>query len=513
MACLFGTALFAQEQAANSRELSLGKIDFPTSARREAQEPFIKGVLLLHSFEYEHARQAFQQAEHIDPQFALAYWGEAMTYNHPLWNEQDLAKARQALEKLAKTDQERLDQAKTEKEKGLLNAVNILFGEGSKPKRDQAYTDAMEQLYRQNPNDDEIAALFSLALLGLHEGKQNVKTSMQAAALAEEIGAHNPEHPGALHYAIHAYDDPTHAPLGLRAARSYAKIAPDASHALHMPSHIYLALGLWDDVIASNKAAWQAGLNNHFRDVHVLQWLIYGHLQKKSNRQAYELAQTMQQIRNADPTPLAKYHYALIRAAYFTDSGDFAAELPSLDMEGAEPTSRATDLYTNAWIALNSQKKPNLTPMIDELEKLSASMLSKPSWQTKDDRFTAVTPQRVMIVKIIAHEVKALMHMQQGQIDEAIKALRSAAYMEDLLPFGDGPPLPVKPAHELLAEVLYQNGQYPEAYQEYLAALARTPNRTLAKQGLEHTEEKLKEQGLVLPQRTELYFNQLMIEK
>ncbi len=249
--------------AREAKEADLGKIYFPTSANQAAETHFINGVLFLHNFEYEQARAAFQQAEKADSTFALAYWGEAMTYNYPVWNEQNLSEARKVLAKLAPTDTERVERAKTEKEKGFIQAINLLFGKGSKLERDAAYTESMRKLYRQYPNDDEIAAFYALALLGLTEGTRDFQTYMQAAAIVEEISQDNPKHPGALHYAIHSYDDPIHAPLGLRAARIYAQIAPDASHALHMPSHIFLALGMWDDVIASNQAAWEAGIKNN----------------------------------------------------------------------------------------------------------------------------------------------------------------------------------------------------------------------------------------------------------
>lgn len=254
----FLSPLFA-DPIQKTSEPALGKIYFPTSANQVAKAHFVNGVLFLHNFEYERARNAFQQAENADPAFALAYWGEAMTYNYPIWNEQDLTEARKVLAKLAATDTERVEKAKMEKEKGFIKAINLLFGDGDKPERDASYAESMRELYRQYPNDDEIAMFYTLAILGWTEGARDFQAYMQAAAIAEEVYQHNPKHPGALHYAIHAYDDPIHAPLGLRAARIYAKIAPDASHALHMPSHIFLALGMWDDVISSNKAAWEAG--------------------------------------------------------------------------------------------------------------------------------------------------------------------------------------------------------------------------------------------------------------
>ncbi len=191
----------------------------------------------------------------------MAYWGEAMTFNHPLWMEQDAGAARKALEKLAPTPEARLAKAPTEREKMYLSAVEALYGKGDKAANDKDYAEAMRRLHEKFPEDENAAAFYSLALLGTCEGKRDYPTYMKAAAVAEEVFAKNPLHPGAVHYLIHSYDDPVHAPLGMRAARVYAKIAPAAGHALHMPSHIFFASGMWEEAAASNEAAWKASLD------------------------------------------------------------------------------------------------------------------------------------------------------------------------------------------------------------------------------------------------------------
>ncbi|MGH9580771.1 MAG: hypothetical protein ACRD2R_07250, partial [Terriglobales bacterium] len=217
----------------------LGSIHFPNSGALQAQEQFHRGVMLLHSFEFEDSREAFVAARTADPNFALAYWGEAMTHNHPLWMEQDRAAAREALQRLAPTPEARLAKAPTEREKDFLRAVEILYGEGEKPDRDLAYAEFMGKMHQRYPGDDEVACFYALSILGSSSQGRDIPTYLKAAAIVEEVFRRNPRHPGAAHYLIHSYDDPSHAEQALAAARAYSKIAPAAAHALHMPSHIF----------------------------------------------------------------------------------------------------------------------------------------------------------------------------------------------------------------------------------------------------------------------------------
>ncbi|HEY8132792.1 MAG TPA: hypothetical protein VII12_12985, partial [Thermoanaerobaculia bacterium] len=225
---LLCTAAQAEEQ--------LGTIVFPNSGKPEAQAAFLRGVLLMHNFAYPQAERAFVEAQKIDPKFALAYWGEAMACNHPIWNQVDVEAARRVLQNLAP-----LKSSVTPRERGYIEAVEALYGDGDKIARDQAYERAMQRLATANPDDVEAQVFWSLAILGCRPWHQlDERRSIRAAAILEELFPTHPDHPGVLHYLIHAYDDPLHAPLGLRAARRYAKVASSAPHALHMPSHIFL---------------------------------------------------------------------------------------------------------------------------------------------------------------------------------------------------------------------------------------------------------------------------------
>ena len=274
--------LFAGAAPANND--GYGQVAFANSGSTAAQKDFLNGLALLHDFEYRSAAAAFRRAQATDPGFAMAYWGEAMTFNHPLWMRQDLKAAQAALKKLAPTATERHAKAKTDREKEYLDAVEILLGDGTKIERDFRYMDAMAKLHARYPDDVDATAFYGLAILGTsHEGR-NIATYMRAAGLLEESWRDNRDHPGLLHYLIHSYDDPTHAPLGLRTARLYAKIAPNAGHAQHMTSHIFLALGMWQETVDANLAAIAATEredkgNNSVRCGHYPSWLEYAYLQ------------------------------------------------------------------------------------------------------------------------------------------------------------------------------------------------------------------------------------------
>ncbi|MEE3197105.1 MAG: hypothetical protein VX225_01455, partial [Pseudomonadota bacterium] len=224
---IFGSIFFLEPLSA---EEEYGHTEFQASGSREGHQLFLKGLLQLHNFEYEDARDTFLEVQRIDPQFIMAYWGEALTYEHPLWGQFDTEASRSALAKLGATPEKRVATAPTEREKAYLRSVNILFGEGSQEEREIAYSSALEEIYRQYPDDIDAAALHALSLLNISHDGRDFSLYMRAGAITEEILDRNPRHPGALHYNIHSFDDPIHAPLGLKAADAYAVVAPSAVH-------------------------------------------------------------------------------------------------------------------------------------------------------------------------------------------------------------------------------------------------------------------------------------------
>src|SRR2546426_9526270 len=325
--CLLAGPAGAQTPASGE----LGTIQFPTSAAGAAQSAFLTGVKALHNFEFDTAADAFRAAQNADPGFALAYWGEAMSFNHPLWAQQDIASARKVLERLAPTAAARSAKAPAGKERDFVEAVDVLYGVGDKYARDVAYSAAMKRMYDKYPGDDEIATLYALSLLGLgRPGESNLRNAMQAAAIAEGIFQRNPKHPGAAHFIIHSFDDPDHAILALPAARAYAKIAPAAAHALHMPSHIFVQLGMWEDVVASNVVAYKAAFDLNQRmhlpegreDFHTLSWLTYANLMLGKFDEAMKNVETAKQAadRNAGNAGI-RNGYLGVRARYIVETG------------------------------------------------------------------------------------------------------------------------------------------------------------------------------------------------
>src|SRR5882672_9401492 len=349
--------LFAGSPA--STEGGYGQVDFANSGAPAAQADFLDGLALLHDFEYPAAADAFRRAEAADPGFAMAYWGEAMTFNHPIWMAQDLKAARDALNKLAPTPSARRAKAKTDREKEYLDAVEILYGDGSKEQRDFRFEDAMAKLHARYPDDIDAAAFYGLAILGTAHAGRDIATYMRAAGVLEEAWMNHRDHPGLVHYLIHSYDDPAHAPLGLRAARIYAKIAPDAGHAQHMTSHIFLALGMWQEVVQANIAAIadvdrarKAAGKDPAGCGHYASWLGYAYLQlgqlDKARGAAAACRATMEsQVAmdhpgmSMDPDVSLSGSYANMRLRYLLDTGDWSGEVANwLLPKGAGPGAR-----------------------------------------------------------------------------------------------------------------------------------------------------------------------------
>jgi hypothetical protein len=469
----------------DAQQPALGRIVFPTSGPPAAKQRFLRGVQFLHSFEYLDARAEFQAARKLAPDFAMAAWGEAMTYNEPIWFARNDVAARAALTSLAPTPAARLAKAPTPREKDYLAAVEILFGDGDGKQRDFAYAAAMKRLHEKYPNDDEAAAFYALALLGTCHAGRNPRVYMQAAALLEDVLLKNREHPGALHYVIHCYDDPIHAPLGLRAARLYSRVAQDAPHALHMPSHIFFALGMWDEAAASNTEAWQASLKKSHRlgttveagGYHALWWLEYANLQQGRYQEAKRILQSMEAAANANPSPLNRFHTFMMRAAYAIDTGEPYAADPRVDE--LDVTAQAAHLLAIGLSRLQHGQQPEAERALTQLKALSMHG-SVPA----DQHSLHLHPSDVRAVEIMQNELAAALWMASGRSKDAIERMTQAAALEDQTPFEFGPPASIKPAHELFGEILLQLGQPAVARRQFEAALLRAPRRALSLLGL-----------------------------
>ena len=478
----------------------VGDVSFANSGAPAAQPAFRYGLAQLHNFEYDDAARAFREAQQSDPDFAMAYWGEAMTKNHPVWMEQDLGGARRILGRLAPTPAARAAKGKTDRERSYLRAIETLYGPGDKKARDLAYLEEMRRIHARYRDDVDAAAFYGLALLGsAHSGRDETIYAAAAAALEAAFAIH-PDHPGLAHYLIHSYDDPGHARLGLPAAKRYFTIAPAAPHALHMTSHIYLAAGMWDEVVAANEQATRVSADRAQgagrtpgRCGHVNMWLMYGYLQQGRADAARRVLDGCRvaatgagglAIRSAEQDPLDPDNvpagsYIQMWSRYVIDTEDWSAPLAREDLPLGDLTNaRLTKAFVHA---LAAARRSDATSVKDALARVSTERqaLEKvlAGRRERSDRYRARAA-------VLEQEIQALALLADSRNDEAVAALRDAAANEQATPIEFGPPFVDKPAHELLGDVLLAMGRASDAAAAYESALARAPNRAASVRGL-----------------------------
>jgi tetratricopeptide (TPR) repeat protein len=424
----------------------------------------------------------------------MGYWGEAMTYNHPLWSEQDLAAARQVVAKIK--DSPKL----TDRERAYLNAVKTLYGDGDKRARDVAYSAAMEKIYRAYPDDLDAASFYSLSLLGLmRPGEKGYRLQAQAGAIALAVYEKNPNHPGAAHYIIHAFDDPDHAILALPAARRYADIAPEAHHARHMPSHIFLQLGMWPEAAASNESAWESSdswmkrkkLPLSVRDYHSLHWLLYAYLQQGRYSKAEELLKLMKQVMtestydNKLRPDYYENNYANMAAAFIveTERWDLANEL--FPMSKAPVTSEPAQdggHGTHGSSPMTSGSSTASSPTANTTRYSSASRTVPPFIRALSAAIRGSVTAELDGIRGL--EVSAVGAATKGDFKTAIELMQKATALEEETGAPSGPPSLIKPTHELFGEILLRAGKPADAAAQFHTALLRQPNRARSLLGL-----------------------------
>jgi len=484
LALFFATAALGQNDA--------GDVAFANSGAPEAQSAFLHGLALLHDFEYEDAAASFRAAQKIDPSFAMAYWGEALTYTHPVWFQQDAAAARAVLQRLGATPEERLAKAKTERERDYLRAVDVLYDSGTKDERDFQYAEAMRGVHERYPDDVDATAFYAVALLGTSHQGRDFPTYMRAAALLEEVLPSHPTHPGVLHYLIHCYDDPIHAPLGMRAARRYGAVAPNAGHALHMTSHIFIAMGMWDDVIDANRRA--IDVVNRQRAAkgkppaacgHYPLWLHYAYLQKHrfdDARKSLDACRASAFASNfVSGGEMDTYSgridsYADMRAHQIASGGTLIAADDVKIPEGAEcANARFTMAYGDV---LATHDLAVLKTAVARLHELQKDALASA------EHHHSMNPSQRIRAEVMGQQADALLLVAEGKRNEAIAMLEKTAKDETSMPFEFGPPVVEKPTYELLGDQLLAAGRASEAAAAYRHALERTPGRTATLEGL-----------------------------
>ena len=455
-------------------------------------DPYARGLYLLHNFEYEPAAAAFRRAQAADPANVMAYWGEAMTYNHPLWAVQDAASARAVLARLGPTPQSRRARARSPREAQWLDAIEALYGSGTKQERDVAYHARMRALHEADPADIDARTFYALATLGLAHQGRDTALYMRSAALLEEAFPGHPEHPGLLHYMIHSYDDPAHAPLGERAAARYAKVAPDAAHAQHMISHIYLALGRWDEVERANIVAdavvdRQRAANGEppAECGHYNEWLVYALDQQGKDssarveacrRQAFAALQ-----RGGDRSVLGGSrnpfnNWASVAVRHGADTGrwpDWSA-IPA----GEGSLIGRFDLAYGKLLAARRDRAAAAAALA-EMTSLKTRIVTAMPLERPDDHESAPWFDRAIA------QGEALVLLAGGDRDNGLARLRAAAEAEAALPEVFGPPILARPGFELLGDELLALGRKAEAAAAYRRALAAAPGRRLATLGLQ----------------------------
>jgi hypothetical protein len=488
----------------------LGTTSFPTTTKSaDAQAAFMRGLLLLHLFEYEDAAASFVAAEKLDPGFSMAYWGEAMTYNHGVWNQVDMAAGKAALAKLDSTAAGRAAKTPDAREAAYLAAVEVLYdgtdvGAKAKAERDRRYAVAMKSLSVAYPKDNNAQLFYALALLGQSESVRDVPVYLQAAAIAKTIFRLEPDNPGAAHYWIHGMDDPEHAAGALEAARALSKIAPDAPHAQHMCSHIFMALGMWEDVVKSNEDAIRVGdlldKGQGFPPYdcgHYPLWLEYGYLQEGRERAAQQtIAACAAMVAAVEAWPAthagaAAYgaknaarqrmrlvgELARMHETYVVETQDWEG-LPAIDVGGQGPEVTGWYEFVRGYALV---ERGDLVAGRESWVAMSAKVREQMSGKEADAEDSATLEAGL-------GELSGVLQAGEGHVNDDVAELQRAVAAYEGMAFAFGPPTTIKPPEEALGEVLLAKGDAVGARKAFEASLKRAPRRTLSLLGRARAE-------------------------
>ena len=489
------------EGSSASSEEGLGRAHMDTSCAPAVSADFDRALALLHNFWYARALERFNRVLRNDPECGMAYWGAAMTYNHPFWDPPSQADEAAAWTLVQKGLRAR---KASPREKLYLAAVAALYqdaGSATKAVRDANYRDAMAAVYGKYP-DDETKLFYGLAILGaIPEGSKGFEQQGQAAKLFEEVYARQPDHPGGLHYLIHAYDDPEHAQLGLKAARAYAKAAAAVPHALHMPSHIFTRLGYWDESAATNLRGWNASEadvkrareSGAYRDFHNLSYLEYAYIQMGRYRDAQHTVDIIAAQYRALPDKKTAPDTAELQSRHVRGRTIYA--VPDRVVYGYFDMLTRLLVESGRWN--EAGKLPLLVPSRDfmavklQWEAKAAAIRKDPGAASAAaaklvslSREPGQHPFAKLIIGLQAKEAGAFAAEAADNFEKAVAGLKEAVAMEDSIDDLSQPPYPVIPANELLGSLLLELSRPAEAAIYFENALSRTPNRPKAMFGL-----------------------------
>ena len=480
----FGLA--AQEAHDHNAPEKLGKVSFPITCMPAVQQPFDRGVALLHSFAYTAAENVFQGVAEQDHQCAMAHWGIAMTHFHQLWD----PPISPATISIAQKEIQRALEIGTgsERERQFINALALIYQDAATvPYRTRAlnYEHAMSSLAAQDLKDTEAQVFYALALLANESPTDQTHAKQkQAADLLEPLYRAYPQHPGIPHYLIHAYDNAELAPRGLPAARAYSKIAPSAPHALHMPSHIFTRLGLWQESIASNLAARNAAhrQSDTGEELHAMDYLVYAYLQSGQDTAAFEVVQQLKNMPQLN-TGSFKIGYAAtaIPVRYAVERNQWAEAASILPPAAAPPHVVAIAVWARGVGLARSGRASETHTEIDKLGQIEQQLRTSGNdyWATQ--------------VAILKREVMAWSAQAERQPDEAVALMRKAADEEDAIEKLPVTPGPIVPAREQLGDLLLEQNHAGLALKEFKAALVNAPGRRGALQGATRAAELSRE--------------------
>jgi tetratricopeptide (TPR) repeat protein len=469
----------------------LGAVSFANSGAVSAQAPFQRGLAFLHSFEYDQAAEAFRAAQIADPSFAMAFWGEALTYSHLLWGEDDPDAARRALRRLGAGRDARLAKAGTPRERAFGEAIEALFVDGALPVRVRGFADAMRVVVHAYPDDLDASSFAALASMFMAYAGDLGSTEGPAARdaavdFAQRVFTANPNHPGGAHYLIHACDSPELAARGLEAARRYAQIAPEAEHALHMPSHIFVQLGLWRDTVASNERSWEASqkevaalkLTNADLSFHALLFEQYAHLQLGHHRASRgAIAKAREALAGVDLSTAqhvdARYAIGELAFQHAANTGEWSAEIcrdigaePAAPASGASARERAFESRARYQWTMSAMRCGSAEATLDTLRSRVAAL-------------PANDPSGPGLRHTLLHA--ELLAYLGGRPRLDLEALLADPATPSRAPVG--PPTTLR-TEELLGEARLKAGRPREAIAAYERALQLTPNRSAALLGL-----------------------------
>lgn len=485
---LSATPATAQEGHKHRHDSSekLGQVNFAVSCSPKAQTKFNRAVAWLHSFEYEEAEKAFTEVTVTDSRCGMGYWGVAMSNYHPLWappTPTQLQTGSSAVEQAKNAG------AATQRERDYIAAMEFFYKDADKldhRTRAFAYSEAMKRLHQRYPSDREAGIFYSLSLIatGMMSRDKSYTREKEAAQILNQALSREPQHPGVSHYLIHSYDYPALAQLALPAARSYAKIAPASAHAQHMPSHIFIRLGYWQEAIRSNldakAAAKTFAVRNHLpgtwdEQLHAMDYLAYAYLQGAQDQQALTVLDELNKIRRVEPQSFkVAYAAAAIPARYALERRRWA-EAAKLTLHpgtlAAFPWQRFrwAEAHLHFARAIGAARTGDATSARQEVEKLTT--IQQALVEVKGDYDWA---KQVQIERLIA---SAWLAFVEGKQEDSLRLMREAAELDDATEKHPVTPGAILPAREQLGELLLELKQPTAALQEFETSLRSAPNR------------------------------------